>query len=342
MRAVRFHQHGPPDVLRVDEVPDPVPGPGEILLEVKASSLNHLDLFVRRGMPGVSIPLPRIPGSDAAGIVRALGPGATALRPGQRVCLNPGVSCGHCEFCAGGEGSLCTRYTLLGEHRDGTQAELVCVPERNAVVLPDAMTFETAAAAPLVYLTAWRMLVTKARLGPGMTVLILGAGAGVGVACVQIAKRCGAFVYATASTPQKRRRLAEIGADEVLDPSAVAFDLEVRRRTAKRGVDVVVDYLGKETWGASLRSLRRGGALVTCGATTGYDPVEDLRQIFYRQLTIHGSTMGSGREFQDVWRCLRSGLLVPVIDAVFPLAQVAEAHRRMESREVFGKIVLTA
>ncbi|MBI4231101.1 MAG: zinc-binding dehydrogenase [Planctomycetes bacterium] len=341
MRAVRFHRHGPPDVLRVEEVPDPSPGPGEILLEVKASSLNHLDLFVRRGMPGLTIPLPRIPGSDAAGIVRALGPGATVLRTGQRVCLNPGISCGHCEFCADGEGSLCTGYTLLGEHRDGTQAELVCVPERNAVVLPDAMSFETAAAAPLVYLTAWRMLVTKARLQPGMTVLILGAGAGVGVACVQIAKRCGALVYATASSPQKRQRLSGIGADEVFDPAEAEFDRQIRRRTGRRGVDVVIDYIGRDTWGASLRSLRRGGTLVTCGATTGYDPVEDLRQIFYRQLTVHGSTMGSGREFLDVWRCLRDGLFAPVIDAVLPFDQVAEAHRRMEGRGVFGKIVLT-
>lgn len=325
-------------MLTLDDVAEPAPGPGEVLLEVRASSVNHLDVFVRRGIPGLAIPLPHILGSDAAGIVRALGAGIDGPAPGTRVCVNPGSSCGQCEFCAGGDGSLCLSYRLLGEHRVGAQAELVCVPADSVHPIPDRMTFEQAAAAPLVYLTAWRMLVTKARLHPGMTVLVLGAGAGVGTACIQIARLNGATVYGTGSTPEKRRRIEALGA-AALDP-ARPIDSEIRSLTARRGVDVVVDYVGRDTWATSLRCLRRGGMLVTCGATTGFDPVEDLRHIFYRQLTIAGSTMGSAREFADVWRCLCAGTLTPVIDRILPLADVVDAHRLIESRAVFGKIVL--
>lgn len=340
MQAIRFHAHGGPDVLRMETVPDPGPGPGEILIRVRAASVNRLDLFVRQGMPGVRIPLPRIPGADAAGEVEALGAGVSGPRPGDRVTLNPGFACGTCESCAGGRGSLCLTYHLLGEHGDGSYAEKVVAPARNVHPIPPDISFEEAAAFPLVGLTAWSMLVTKARVQPGEDVLIVGAGAGVGVMAIQIAKLCGARVFATAGTDGKLAKCKALGADLLVNHAKGPFDGAIRVLTNKRGVDVVVDYVGKETWQSSLKSLVRGGRLVTCGATTGFDPVEDLRQIFYRQLTIHGSTMGSAKEFSDMMRCVAAGKLRSVVDSVLPLSQAAEAHRRLEAREVFGKLIL--
>lgn len=340
MKAIRIHSHGGPEVLQLDDLPAPRPGPGEILLDVRAASVNHLDLFIRRGMPGVKIPLPRIPGADAAGTVAELGAGVQDVQVGDRVLLNPGISCGHCEFCAAGEGSQCLTYTLIGEHCDGAYAQRIAVPARNAYPIPGGLSFEQAAALPLVSLTAWRMLVTRAAVRPGEDVLILGAGAGVGTAAIQIAKLCGARVIATAGSAVKLERARALGADLLIDHSRESFDARVREITKKRGVDVVVDYVGKDTWQKSLRSLRRGGRLVTCGATTGYDPQEDLRHIFYRQISILGSTMGSAREFRDMLRCVEQGKLKPVVDRVLPLERAAEAHRALEAREVFGKVVL--
>lgn len=341
MKAVRIHQHGGPEVLTIDDIAEPTAGPGEIVLDVKAISVNHLDLWVRRGMPGVRIPLPRRLGSDAAGVVAAVGPDVKDPKPGDRVLLNPGISCGHCEFCAGGEGSLCLTYTLLGEHCDGTAAQRIAVPARNAYAIPAGLTFEEAAALPLVTLTAWRMLVTRAQLKAGEDVLIVGAGAGVGTAAIQIARLCGARVIATAGSAAKLERARALGADVGIDHSREPVDQRVREITGKRGVDVVVDYVGKATWQTSLRCLRRGGRLVTCGATTGFNPEEDLRHIFYRQISVLGSTMGSGREFRDMLRAVARGGLKAVVDRAWPIERVADAHRALEAREVFGKVVLT-
>lgn len=329
MKAIRVHQPGGPEALCYEDVPDPVPGPGEVLLEVRAASVNHLDLWVRRGLPGVRYP--RILGSDAAGVIAGTG---------RRVLLNPATSCGACEFCASGEKPLCLRYCIWGEHRDGTQCSLVAVPEGQLIPIPDSLSFEEAAAAPLVFLTAWRMLFTRGRLRPSEDVLIWGAGAGVGTACVQFAKLAGARVLAVASTGEKCDRLRRLGADAAINSRSEDVVARVKELTGKRGVDLVVDYVGKDTWTRSLQCLRRGGRLVTCGATSGYDPVEDLRHVFYRQLEILGTTMGNDKELADALRLLFSGRVRPVLDAVYPLKDAAEAHRRLESRAAFGKLVL--
>ncbi len=317
------------EALRVEELPEPAPPPGWLTLDVKAAAVNHLDLWVRRGLPLATYPLTL--GSDAAGIVR---------ETGERVLLNPGLSCGACEFCARGDKPMCRDYQIFGEHRDGAQADVLVAPRANLIPIPDSLSFEEAAAAPLVYLTAWRMLLVRGRLRAGEDVLIWGAAAGVGTACVQLARLAGARVIATASTPAKAAKLAELGADLVIDASTEDVVARIKALTGKRGVDVVVDYVGKDTWGRSLQCLRRGGRLLTCGATTGHDPVEDLRQVFYRQLEIIGSTMGNDAELKDVLRLLFAGRLRPVIDAVLPLGEVAEAHRRLESRTACGKLIL--
>jgi NADPH:quinone reductase-like Zn-dependent oxidoreductase len=329
MKAVRVVDPGGLDALRYEDVPDPVPPPGWLTLQVKAAAVNHLDLWVRRGLPIARYPMTL--GSDAAGVVR---------ETGERALLNPAISCGRCEFCVAGEKPLCRDYQIFGEHRDGAQAGLIVAPRENLIPIPDDLPFEEAAAAPLVFLTAWRMLVSRGRIRAGEDVLIWGAAAGVGTACVQLAKLAGARVIATASTEAKAARLASLGADVVLNASKEDVVARVRALTGKRGADVVVDYVGRDTWARSLQALRRGGRLLTCGATSGHDPAEDLRHVFYRQLEIIGSTMGSDRELKDVLRLLFAGRIRPVIDAVLPLADVAEAHRRLESREACGKLVL--
>lgn len=340
MKAIRYHEHGGPEVLRHEDVPDPKPGRGEAVVQIKAISVNHLDIWLRKGLPGMKVALPHVPGADGAGIVREVGEGVAKVKPGDRVLVNPNYSCGTCSFCTGGEGSLCPQYGIMGEHCDGTDCEYVSIPEHRLIPFPETLTFEQAAAAPLVFLTAWSMLVTKAKVKPGEDVLILGAGAGVGTACVQIAKLCGARVWAAAGTDEKLEKARAIGADILINYRSEDFAKRVRELSGKRGVDVVVDYIGKETWIKSLLSLRRGGRLVTCGATTGYDPVEDLRQIFYRQIAVLGSTMGSDRELHDVLRCLFNGSLKSIIDRTMPLRDAAEAHRLIESRAPFGKIIL--
>jgi NADPH:quinone reductase-like Zn-dependent oxidoreductase len=310
------------------------------LIEVKATSINHIDVFVRRGMPGVTIGFPRIPGCDAAGIVREVGERVTNVTTGQRVTINPGICCGHCEFCAAGYGSQCTQYQIVGEHIDGAYAQLVKVPSHVVVPIPDSLSFEDAAAAPLVYLTAWSMLIGKGRIVPGEDVLILAVGAGVGTACLQIAKLVGCRVFAAASTDAKLKRAEELGADFLINYSKDEFDRRIRDLTNRRGVDVVVDYVGADTWVKSLRSARKGGRILTCGATSGFAPQTDLRHIFYRQLQILGSTMGNHREFLDVMQCVFRGQLKPVIDRVLPLGEARKGHELIEGREVFGKIVL--
>jgi NADPH:quinone reductase-like Zn-dependent oxidoreductase len=341
MKAVIFHAHGGPEVLRYEEVPDPRPAQGEVLIEVRTTSINHLDLFLRRGIPGVRIPLPKIAGSDAAGIVREIGENATALRVGQRVTVNPGISCGHCEFCAAGQGSQCITYRIVGEHTDGAYAQLLAVPAHIVLPIPDSLSFEEAAAAPLVFLTAWSMMVRKGNIRPGEDVLILGAGAGVGTAAIQIAKLAGCRVFAAASSEEKLERAQQLGADVLINYKTSEFDKQIRDLTGKRGVDVVVDYIGADTWVKSLRSARRGGRILTCGATTGYAPQTDLRQIYFRQVQVLGSTMGSHRDFLDVMKLVFSGQLKPVIDRVLPLEEAGKGHELLEGRGVFGKVVLS-
>jgi len=340
MRAVVFHEHGGPEVLKYEEVPDPEPGPGEVLVRVKATSVNHLDIWVRRGIPGLKLELPHIPGADAAGIIEEVGEQVEGLEPGRRVMINPNFSCGKCEYCLRGEDSLCVRYKILGEQVKGGYAELLKVPAKNAIPLPDHVSFEEAAAAPLVFMTAWRMLITRAGLRPGEDILILGAGGGVATAAIQIAKLVGARVFAAASTEEKLKKARELGADVLINYKEAEFDKEVRRLTEKRGVDVVFDCVGAETWLRSLRSLAKDGRLVTCGATTGPNPQTDIRYIFWNQLRIIGSTMASTKELLDVLKLLWAGKLRPVIHEVMPLREAAQAHKLLEQRKVFGKLVL--
>ena len=340
MKAVVFNQHGGPEVLEYQDVPDPKVGRSDVLIEVKATSINHIDIFLRRGMPGVKVPMPKIAGSDAAGVIREVGPDVQGLLIGQRVTINPGISCGHCEFCAAGFGSQCVSYGMVGENTDGAYAELIAVPAHIVLPIPDSLSFEEAAAAPLVFLTAWSMLVGRGNIRPGEDILILGAGAGVGTAAIQIAKMTGCRVFATASTDEKLQRAKELGADFLINYAKEEFDKKIRELTQKRGVDVVVDYIGADTWVRSLRSARRGGRVLTCGATTGFAPQTDLRHIFFRQVQVLGSTMGSHREFLDVMKCVFRGQLKPVIDRVLPLAEARKGHELIEQRAVFGKIVL--
>ena len=341
MKAVLFHEHGGPEVLKYEDAPDPKPGRGDVLIDVKATSINHIDIFLRRGMPGVRVPLPKIAGCDAAGIIKEVGPDVSGLKPGDRVTINPGISCGHCEFCASGFGSQCTTYAMVGEHIDGAYAQLLRVPAHIVLPIPDSLSFEEAAAAPLVFLTAWSMMVGKGDIRPGEDVLILGAGAGVGTAAIQIAKLVGCRVIATASTDEKLARAKQLGADILINYRKDEFDKRVRDITNKRGVDVVIDYIGADTWVQSLRSARKGGRVLTCGATTGFAPQTDLRHVFYRQVRVIGSTMGSHKEFMDVMKCIFRGQLKPIIDRVLPLSEAHQGHELIEKREIFGKIVLT-
>jgi len=307
---------------------------------VRACALNHLDLWLRRGLPSMEIPLPHIPGSDIAGEVAKVGEGVARVKPGERVLLAPGISCGQCEACLAGRDNFCRDYTLFGAGVDGGCAEYVVSPAVNVIPIPAKLTFEEAAAIPLVFLTAWHMLITRAQLRPGETVLVLGAGSGVGSAAIQIAKVAGARVIATAGSEAKLQKARELGAGDWIDHSKQDIAQEVKRLTNRRGVDVVFEHVGAATWEKSIRSLAPGGRLVTCGATTGYDGKIDIRYLFTRHLSILGSFMGSKAELYAVLELFERGLLKPVIDRVLPLEKCAEAHSRLENREQFGKIVL--
>jgi NADPH:quinone reductase-like Zn-dependent oxidoreductase len=340
LKAIIYAEHGGPEVLQYVEVAEPVIGAGEVLVRVRACALNHLDLWLRRGVPSLKIPLPHIPGSDVAGEVRQVGVGVTNVKLGERVMLQPGISCGQCEKCLAGDDNLCRSYAILGETVDGGCTEFVKVPAVNCVPIPEGVSFEEAAAFPLVSLTAWHMLMARAKLKPAETVLVLAAGSGVGTAAIQIAKAAGARVIATAGSEAKLAQARELGADEVINHSTQKIATEVRRITAKRGVDVVFEHVGEATWNESVRSLTPGGRLVTCGATAGYNGAIDIRYLFTRQISLLGSFMGSKVDLLAAVEFLKRGLLKPVIDVVLPLARCAEAHRRLENREQFGKIVL--
>jgi NADPH:quinone reductase-like Zn-dependent oxidoreductase len=340
MKAIIYSEHGGPEVLRYVDVAKPQIDAFEVLVRVRACALNHLDLFLRGGLPGIKIPLPHIPGSDIAGEVAEVGAKVLGIKVGERVLLQPGISCGQCPQCLAGDDNQCREYTLLGQMVDGGCAEYVKCPAENVVPMPENMSFEEAAAFPLVSLTAWHMLITRAQLKPAETVLILAAGSGVGSAAIQIAKATGARVIATAGTKEKVIKGKELGADSMILHSENEIAEEVKRMTNRRGVDVVFEHVGQATWEQSLRSLAPGGRLVTCGATTGYEARVDLRFLFVRQLSILGSFMGSKAELFSALELFRRGLLKPVIDVVLPLEKCAEAHARLELREQFGKIVL--
>jgi NADPH:quinone reductase-like Zn-dependent oxidoreductase len=342
MKAVFMESHGTNDVLQVGERPDPVARAGEVIVRIEAAALNRLDLFVRDGIPGVPIAFPHIPGADGCGVAEALGAGVADLKAGDRVVIQPGLSCGRCEFCRAGEKSLCVSFRILGEHISGTFAERVAVPRENVFPAPAGLSAEKAAAFPLAALTAWRMLVTRAALRPGESVLVHGVGGGVSAFAVQIAKLCGAsLVIATSSSDDKRRRAEALGADVTLDYRGIDVGKKVRELTGKRGVNVIVDSVGAATWRSSLTAAAKGGRIVTCGATSGPNPEEELRIIFWKQLTILGSTMGTDAEFSALLNAMSAGRIEPVVDEVFPLADVRKAYERMESGAGFGKIVLT-
>jgi NADPH:quinone reductase-like Zn-dependent oxidoreductase len=339
MKAVRFHRHGGPDVLRYEEAPDPDLQPGEVLVRVRACALNHLDLWERRGLERVPIPMPHISGSDVSGEVVASA--ASGVDTGSRVMLQPGLSCGRCEMCLAGRDNECARYEVLGyRNHPGGYAELVKVPVQNLVTLPEHVGFVEAAAFPLTFLTAWHMLVTRARLERGEDVLVLAAGSGVGQAAVQIAVLQGARVLATVGSGAKMERARALGASEVIDHYRQDVVAEVQRLTNRRGVDVVIEHVGQATWPGSVRSLARGGRLVTCGATTGSDGAVNLQALFAKQLSILGSYMGTKKELLRAARLFFAGQLRPAVDRTYPLADAAAAQQRLEASGQFGKIVL--
>ena len=340
MKASYFREHGGLDKIRYGDLPDPVPGPGQVRVRIRAGALNHLDIFVRNGIPGIPVRLPHVMGSDGAGVVDSIGPGVTQAKPGDEVVLNPGIHCGTCEFCLKGEHSLCVSFHLLGEHIWGTFAEYVVAPEINAYPKPAGLTWEESAAFPLTFLTAWRMLVTKAKAIPGESLLIIGIGGGVSLAALTIAKMLGLTVGVTSGSTDKIRRAEEMGADFGIDHGSADIARETRKITGKRGVDIVLDSVGKATWKQSIASLARGGRLLTCGATTGPNPEEDIARIFWNQLTVLGSTMGTHAEFAGMLRMFQGGKVRPVVDSVFPLPEAKEAERRLEEKGQFGKIVL--
>jgi NADPH:quinone reductase-like Zn-dependent oxidoreductase len=339
MKAIRFHAHGGPEVLRYEDAPDPRVSPGDAIVRVRACALNHLDLWQRRGLEKVRIPFPHISGADVAGEVEFSPDGECP--PGRRVMLQPGLSCGRCERCLDGRDNECPKYDVLGYQSDGGYAELVRVPVQNLIAIPDGIGFAEAAAFPLTFLTAWHMLLTRARLRAGEDVLVVGAGSGVGQAAIQIAWLHGARVFATAGRDDKLARAREIGAYEAVSHASDDWPARIRALTDGRGVDVVVEHAGVATWEGSLRCLARGGRLVTCGATTGHDARLDLRLLFAKQISLLGSYMGRKGELLRAAKFLFAGDLRPVIDRTYPLAEAAEAQRRLEARESFGKIVLT-
>jgi NADPH:quinone reductase-like Zn-dependent oxidoreductase len=340
MKAIRIHSHGGVDVLKVDEIPVPKPGAGEVLVKIRAAAMNHMDIWVRQGMPGVKIPLPIILGCEGAGVIEEVGVEIKNFKKGDEVVISPGTSCGKCEACLAGNDHYCRSYGIYGENEDGTETEYKVVPERNLLPKPKRISFEQAAAVPLTFLTSWQMLVDRGGVAPGKEVLVLAAASGVGSAAVQIAKLFGARVIATVGSDDKIEKVKALGADQVINHKTQDVSEEVRKLTSKRGVDIVFEHVGVATWEKSLKSLAFGGRLVTCGATTGHDVKIDLRHLFIKQQQIIGSTMGPKGSLFKILRLVEEGKLKPVLDRTFSFSEIQQAHRRLESRESFGKIVL--
>ncbi len=338
MKAIRFHEFGGPEVLKYEDVPAPVLRKDQVLIKVKACALNHLDLFIRRGLPKVK--LPHINGSDVCGDVAEVGEYVSGVKPGERVLLAPMTFCNHCAHCVAGQQNLCPEFTVLGYLNDGGNCELLAVPEVNVIPIPSELTYDEAASVPLVFLTAWRMLVTRAQIKPGQIVLVLAAGSGVGSAAIQIAKLFNARVITTAGDEAKMEKGRELGADYTINHYRQKISEEVKKITDKRGVDIVFEHVGAATWEESMKSLRAGGTVVTCGATSGPEASFDLRFLFGRQLSFLGSYMGTMGELHDVLRHVFSGRLKPVTDKSFPLREARAAHEHLEKSEQFGKVIL--
>ena len=341
MKAAVFHKHGGPEVLRHEEVLVPPVNAGEVRIRVKACALNHLDLWIRQGIPAFSVSLPHIGGCDVAGIVERCASDVTGISPGDRVFLSPGLSCWRCEFCLSGRDNLCLTYRILGAQVDGGLAEFVSAPALNVIPIPGQLTFEQAAAFPLTAVTSWHMLFGLARLQPAEDILVLGAGSGVGSMAIQMARAAGARVITTVGSDDKMERAKALGAAEVLNHAREDIAERVKNLTGGRGVDVVFEHVGPATWEHSLRSLAKGGRLVTCGATTGPSVSVDLRFLYMRQTTIIGSFMGTRAELLDAAKWVGEKGIQPVIDSVLPLKEARAAHERMNDRKLFGKIVLS-
>lgn len=343
MRAIVFHRHGGPEVLEAAELPEPQPGPGEVVVAVRACALNRLDLWVRGGLPGLTLPMPHVLGSDIAGVVARLGSGVPDEWLGREVVVNPGLSCGRCEWCLSGRDNLCASYRILGENAPGGYVEQIAVPLTNLVPKPAALSWVEAAAFPLTFLTAWQMLTLRADLRPGETVLIHAVGSGVGTAGLQIAKLLGAHVIALAGSEAKLARARALGADATILSSDADWPKQVRAlpEVGRRGVDVVFEHVGEATWAESIKLCRKGGRVVTCGASSGWDARTDLRHVFFRQIQLLGSTMGSKASLFTLAKLIGEGKLRPIVDRVFPLADAAQAHRYLDRREQFGKVVLS-
>ncbi|HEY0707159.1 MAG TPA: alcohol dehydrogenase catalytic domain-containing protein [Polyangia bacterium] len=344
MRAALFRQYGGPEVMEVAEVPTPVAGPGEVLVKVRAAALNHFDLWARRGLPALQVPLPHVPGGDIVGEIAALGAGVSKLDLGTRVVVNPGLTCGRCVRCQSGQDNLCPEFRMVGEHTWGGQAEFIAVPVTNVVRAPANVSDVDLASLPTTFMTAWQMLVDKAAVKQGETVLVLSAGSGVGVAAIQIAKLFGARVLATASSAAKLDRLSALGADEVAaveNTQASIISACKRWAPGKGGIDVVIEHAGGESFKAAVKVAAKGGRIVTCGATGDYEPTLNLRYIFWRQIAVLGSTMAPKGRLHQILDLVAAGKLRAAVDRSLPLEQVGEAHRILEARQAVGKLVLT-
>jgi len=341
LKAVRIHEHGGVEKLRYEEAPEPtLAGPNDAIVKLKAASLNHIDIWIRRGLTVIEIALPHILGGDGAGVIAEVGDRVRNIKTGDAVCLYPPSGCGRCEFCITDREYMCVHLRVLGERENGTYAEYARVPARNCFPIPPDLSFEQAAAFPLVYITVWRMLVTNAQLKPGEHVLILGIGGGVATAALQLAAQIGAHIIVTSSSDEKLEKAKTLGSEHGINYKNADFAKEVRRLTGKRGVDVVVDCVGGDGWIKSLASLAKGGRLVTCGATAGANPPTDIQRIFWNNLKIFGSTLGDRAEFREVLNFMEASRTKPVVDQVFPLRDAAAAQKRLEEGKQFGKILL--
>ena len=340
MKAVLFYEHGGPEKLVYDEAPEPTAGDGEVVIQIKACALNHLDIWIRQGIPAYKLALPHISGSDIAGVVHAVGPGVDSVVLGQRVFVSPGLSCWRCDACLAGRDNQCVTYRVIGASIHGGYAEYVKVPAINCLPIPEKLSFDEAAAFPLVYLTAWHMLMSRAALAPGETALIHGVSSGVGSAALQIAKLIGATTIVTASQDENLDKAQRLGADHTINYKTADVTKRVRELTSGRGVDVVFEHIGPATWEHSLQSLVKGGRLVTCGATTGPQVPLDLRYLFSKEISVYGSYLGTRAELATVARLVGSGKLSPVIGGTFPLREAKLAQERMLQRQFFGKLVL--
>ncbi len=341
MKAIRIHNYGGPEVLQIDEIPEPTPTDNEVKINIKASGLNHLDIWIRSGALGLPLPLPLIPGSDGAGIITYVGKNVTRFKKGDHVFINAGSGCGKCDSCRIGQEALCTKFFILGEHGNGTHCEFICLPEHQVFSLAKNIPFTEGAAFPLVFMTSWHMLVAKGQLQKGQTVLILAGGSGIGMAGIQIAKVRGAKVITTVGSEEHRQKVLKLGADFVIDHYKEDIAKKVKEFTNGQGVAVVLEHVGEKVWQSCLKSLAKGGRLVTCGGTTGTDVSINLRHLFMKHQQILGSTMGNPSDMEQVATHINNGDFSPVIAQQLPYSQIAEGHQIIEKGGMFGKVVLT-